>query len=174
MLCPIIWAMVPARRCGSYALMSTLMPTDLAVQTVSGTAIPDFPPWNDVSPLQDKETLSSDGRQGSDQINNPWFCISQHKPSTCQSQDSLFGIVTRLWAGWSGIWFPVEERDFFICKMSKVALEPIQLPIQWATGALSAGLQQLGCMKYTTHFWLVLSLRMNGTVILLLFYAFML
>jgi len=83
MLCPIIWAMVPARRCGSYAFMSTLMPTDLAVQTVSGTAIPDFPPWNDVSPLQDKDAMGSEGRQVSDYISNLWFCISQHKLSTC-------------------------------------------------------------------------------------------
>jgi hypothetical protein len=27
-------------------------------------------------------------------------------------QDSIVGIVTRLWAGWSGVQTPVEARDF--------------------------------------------------------------
>lgn len=51
MLWPIMCAIVPANKCGSYTLMSTLMPTDFGVHTVSGTATPDSPPTN-VSPLQ--------------------------------------------------------------------------------------------------------------------------
>lgn len=53
MLCPIMWAIVPAKRCGSYVLMSTLMPTALAVQTVSGTDMPASPPEK-LSPLHDE------------------------------------------------------------------------------------------------------------------------
>jgi hypothetical protein len=49
-------AMVPANKCGSYVLMSTLMPTALAVQTVSGTDIPASPPTK-VSPLMENSKL---------------------------------------------------------------------------------------------------------------------
>lgn len=41
---------MPASKCGSYTLISTLIPTDFGVQTVSAAAIPDSPPTN-VSPL---------------------------------------------------------------------------------------------------------------------------
>lgn len=51
-LWPIMWAIVPASKCGSYTLISTLMPTAFVVQTVSGTATPASPPAN-VSPLND-------------------------------------------------------------------------------------------------------------------------
>ena len=50
-LCPIMCAIVPASKCGSYVLMSTLIPTALAVQTVSGTDIPASPPEK-LSPLK--------------------------------------------------------------------------------------------------------------------------
>lgn len=54
-LIPILWpimcAIVPASKWGSYVFKSTLIPIDLGVHTVSGTATPDSPPWND-SPLQ--------------------------------------------------------------------------------------------------------------------------
>lgn len=50
MLWPIMCAIVPANKCGSYTLISTLMPTAFGVQTVSGAAIPASPPAN-VSPL---------------------------------------------------------------------------------------------------------------------------
>jgi hypothetical protein len=49
-LCPIICAIVPARRCGSYVFTSTDIPIDLAVQTVSGFEIPASPDAN-ISPL---------------------------------------------------------------------------------------------------------------------------
>lgn len=49
-LWPIICAIVPASKCGSYTLISTLIPTAFGVHTVSGTETPASPPLN-VSPL---------------------------------------------------------------------------------------------------------------------------
>uniref|UniRef100_A0A2M4DNR7 Putative secreted protein n=1 Tax=Anopheles darlingi TaxID=43151 RepID=A0A2M4DNR7_ANODA len=50
MLWPIMCAIVPASRCGSYGFISTLIPTAFGVHTVSGTDIPTSPPAN-VSPV---------------------------------------------------------------------------------------------------------------------------
>jgi hypothetical protein len=48
--------------------------------------------------------------------------------------DTVVGVVAVLWAGWSGVQFPVEAGEvFLLSKMSRPALGPTQLPVQWVT-----------------------------------------
>jgi hypothetical protein len=72
------------------------------------------------------------------------------------------GKETGLWAGWSG--FDSQQR-----KVLSLLLKGVQngcAPPHFLRNGQQRLLLQ-GCVKCVTHFWLVLRVRMNGTVILL-------
>jgi len=59
--------------------------------------------------------------------------------------------------------FQGSARLFISAPASRLALGPIQPPIQWVPGFLSPGLSDWS-MKLITHFHLVLRVRMSGTI----------
>jgi hypothetical protein len=54
-------------------------------------------------------------------------------------EDSSVGIVARLWAGSSGVEFPVGVRHFLFSKAFRSALGSAQLPIECAQGLFPWG-----------------------------------
>jgi hypothetical protein len=67
-------------------------------------------------------------------------------PAFYRTRDSSVIIMTRLWAGRSGVRFPVQTKDFLFSKTSKLALGPTHLNGYWwlfFRGG-GGGVQQLG------------------------------
>ena len=81
------------------------------------------------------------------------------------SQDCSVGIVTKLRVGWIGVWIRPEQEAYFFSKTSTPSLGPTP-SCSMGTGVLSWEWSSQG-IKFTTHFRLVLRLRMNGTTPLL-------
>ena len=74
------------------------------------------------------------------------------------------GIETRLRVGLSGVWIPERQESFLFSKRSKPAVVPIQSPIQLVRHFLSRDKADLRPRP---------GLRMNGALLLLPLYAFM-
>jgi hypothetical protein len=66
-------------------------------------------------------------------------------PLLTYSWDSSVGIVTRLQAGQAGFDSWQGQETFLFSKMSRLALEPTQPPIQWVPGTLFLKVKQQSC-----------------------------
>jgi len=66
----------------------------------------------------------------------PHSQVLQHLSKHIVRLGTSIRIVTRLWAGRSGVQSPVEERDFSLLQ-SELALGTTQPPLQWVPGSFS-------------------------------------
>jgi hypothetical protein len=62
-----------------------------------------------------------------------------------KSQGNRVSIVTRLWAGWSMVWFPIGKGIFLFSTTFRPALWLTQSPVQWVPLSLSPGVLGMVC-----------------------------
>jgi len=85
------------------------------------------------------------------------------------AEDSIVSVVTRLWTGWTWVWFPVGAKEFLF-RLSGLALGLTRHRDQWVSG-IPEDLNGWG-MNVTMNLHLVPWLRMSGPISLFPLYGF--